>query len=897
MGEPGAVRTTCPYCGTGCGVVMSEERDGWAAGGDPSHPANHGKLCSKGMALSQTIGLAGRLLAPEVDGRTVDWETALDATAGRLAERIAADGPGCVAFYVSGQLLTEDYYVANKLLKGFIGSPHIDTNSRLCMASTVAGHKRAFGADVVPGCYEDLDEADLVVLVGSNLAWCHPVLHRRVQAAQRRGCRVVVVDPRRTATCEGAAMHLALAPGSDVALFNGLLCHLADRGALDGDWLGRHVAGAPATLAAARADAPDAAAAARTCGLDARAVRDFYDLFTITDKVVTVFSQGVNQSVRGTDKVNGILNVHLATGRIGRPGAGPFSVTGQPNAMGGREVGGLANQLAAHMDPDDPADVDRVRRFWKAPRLRGGQGLKAVDLFRAVADGRIAALWIMGTNPAVSLPEAARVRDALARCPLVIVSDVVTGTDTMDFAHIRLPAAAWGEKAGTVTNSERRISRQRPFRAPAGESRPDWWIVSQVARRLGHGKAFAYDGPAAIFREHAALSAFENRGRRAFDIGALAELSDKGYDALAPVRWPLPRAASGDGPARMFGAGGFFTADGRARMVPVRNGEDDVARARGRPLLLNTGRYRDQWHTMTRTGAVARLAAHRPEPLLEIHPDDAGAAGLADGAIARVESAHGAVTVRARTTTDQPRGTAFLPIHWTDRFAADAVVGSLVAARVDPYSGQPDSKATPVSVAPVSVRRHGVLLTPGPVDLPLAPTYWCRTAGGGAWVTELADPDPARLDALGATLFADRADLERLDYRDGRRGIARHAWLEDGVLIGALFLGAERPRVSRQWLGALFSGRTLPADDRAVLLAGRAPAAAPEAGPTVCACHGVGRETVRAAIRDGRAGTVAEIGRVLGAGTGCGSCTAELEDIIDGEGGTDDARRRDPAAA
>ena len=536
-----SVRTTCPYCGVGCGLLAAP--DGTISG-DPEHPANRGRLCSKGAALAETLDDSSRLLRPQIHGRDAGWDEALDLVAGRFAETIAEDGPDAVAFYVSGQFLTEDYYVANKLMKGFIGAANIDTNSRLCMASSVAGHIRAFGEDIVPGCYDDIDEADLVILVGSNLAWCHPVLYQRLAAAKEaRGTRIVVIDPRRTATCEIADLHLALRPGSDVAVFAGLLSHLAENGVCDETWTQQNMPpGFAEALDAALTTAPSLAEAASIADLPVAALARFYDWFAATERTVTAYSQGVNQSSAGTDKVNAIINCHLATGRLGRRGMGPLSLTGQPNAMGGREVGGLANQLAAHRGFGE-ADLDRVRRFWNAPRQATEPGLKAVDLFDAVLDGRIKALWILGTNPADSMPRAGRVREALAACPFVVVSDCWP-TDTTSFADVVLPAAAWGEKDGTVTNSERCISRQRAFHAPPGEAKPDWWMLCEVARRLGAGSTFRYRGAADIFREHAALSAFENNGSRIFDIGGLAGLSDADYDWLQPVQWPVRRGAS-----------------------------------------------------------------------------------------------------------------------------------------------------------------------------------------------------------------------------------------------------------------------------------------------------------------------------------------------------------------
>src|SRR5690348_10427977 len=564
--EPAGVRTACPYCGVGCGVVATpDSRGGVAIAGDSMHPANFGALCSKGTALGETLGLDGRLLHPMIRRSgalvRVDWPTALGRVADGFSRIVARHGPEAVAFYLSGQLLTEDYYVANKLMKGFIGSANVDTNSRLCMASSVAGHRRAFGADTVPGAYADLDEADLIVLTGSNAAWCHPVLFQRIAANRReRGARLVVIDPRRTVTAEAADLFLPIAPGTDTALFCGLLVHLADVGALDHAFIANHTSGFAAAVARAREIAPDPAATARAIGLHPADVVAFFGLFRATPRSVTCYSQGVNQSAQGTDKVNAIINCHLATGRIGRPGMGPFSLTGQPNAMGGREVGGLANQLAAHMG-FSPAEVDRVRRFWQAPRMATREGLKAVEMFEAIEAGRIKALWVMATNPAVSLPRAGAMRDALRKLDLFVVSDNMCSNDTVEAgAHVLLPAAAWGEKDGTVTNSERRVSRQRAFQPLPGEARPDWWIVAEVARRMGFGAAFAYRSVADIFREHAALSGFENKGRRDFDLGGLADISDAEYDALEPTQWPV-RAETRRRQRRFFADGGFFTPD------------------------------------------------------------------------------------------------------------------------------------------------------------------------------------------------------------------------------------------------------------------------------------------------------------------------------------------------
>ncbi len=489
----------------------------------------------------------------------IAWSDALDHVANRLRHIVARDGAGAVAFYLSGQLLTEDYYVANKLMKGFIGSANVDTNSRLCMSSSVAGHKRAFGADTVPGCYDDLDEADLLVLTGSNAAWCHPVLYQRMLAnKQKRGARVVVIDPRRTDTAEGADLFLGLKPGTDTALFSGLLVYLVDNGALDHDYIVDHTAGFEEAVARARSIAGSTAATALATGVAERDVAEFFKLFAVTPaRGHAVFAR--RQPV-GAGHRQGQRHHQLPSGDGPDRQAWRFAVFADRAAQcdGGREVGGLSNQLAAHMG-FTPPDIDRVRRFWKAPRIATHEGLKAIQMFEAIARGEIKALWVMGTNPVVSLPDADVVRAAMEKLELFVVSENVRSNDTVNAGvHVLLPAQAWGEKSGTVTNSERRISRQRGFVPPPGEAMPDWWIVSEVAKRLGFAAAFNYNSAAEIFREHASLSAFENNGSRDFDIGALTALSDEAFDTMAPVQWPKPSGDAAPQP-RFFANGGFLS--------------------------------------------------------------------------------------------------------------------------------------------------------------------------------------------------------------------------------------------------------------------------------------------------------------------------------------------------
>lgn len=873
-----AIRTTCPYCGVGCGV-LAVHRDGvLSVVGDPDHPANRGRLCVKGTALGETAGLADRLLEPRIGGKATSWDLALDTVAGAFAATIAAYGPEAVAFYVSGQLLTEDYYVANKLMKGFIGAANIDTNSRLCMSSPVAGHVRAFGSDTVPGNYEDLDQADLVVLVGSNAAWCHPILFQRIEAAKvaRPDMRIVVVDPRRTATADAADLHLALRPGSDAILFNGLLAHLDSVGMIDRKFVARHCFGFDTAVEAARRS-PKAAPA---CDLAPHDVATFFDWFGGTKRTVTLYSQGINQSTSGADKVNAIINCHLATGRIGQPGMGPFSLTGQPNAMGGREVGGLANQVAAHMGFDDDAR-DRVGRFWRAPTMARSPGLKAVQLFQAIGSGCVKAVWIMATNPAFSLPETGLVRRALGGCDFVAVSDCVKRSDTARFAHVLLPALTWAEKDGTVTNSERCISRQRAVLPPPGDAKPDWWMICEVAKRMGFGAAFDYDGPAAIFREHACLSAFENDGLRDFDIGGLA---DADYEALTPVQWPV--RSPGGSTARLFADGHFFHADGRARLVAVTPRPPAAATSSAWPLVLNTGRARDHWHSLSRSGTSPRLWRHEPEPWISVHPDDATRFNLDDGGFARVESPYGDAIMRVRIDRRQRRGEIFAPMHWSDQFAARANVGRLIGCHTDPVSGQPEFKCAPVRVRPATVFWEATLLARCSVAPRDEGLIWSRAAGVEHVVYRLAGAFEvenwgnwvrARLDLGEQAIEAGGSDW--IEYQDRRQGAYRAAVLRLGRLEAALFVGRPGERPAMDWVSGLFAKPHIDHDDRRSLLANAAVARA-STGPIICTCYQVGRSAILDAVASKHLSSVEEIGRALGAGTNCGSCIPELRDIL-----------------
>ncbi|MFC5509834.1 molybdopterin-dependent oxidoreductase [Massilia jejuensis] len=885
------VRTTCPYCGVGCGVTATV-RPGTVPiiAGDAAHGANRGRLCVKGAALGETLDLDGRLLHPVVREhgamRRASWDEALDRVAGGFASIVAEHGPDAVALYVSGQLLTEDYYVANKFMKGYVGSANIDTNSRLCMSSSVAGHKRAFGEDLVPGCYEDFELADMVVLVGSNTAWCHPTLFGRILRAReaRPQLRVVVIDPRRTATCESADLHLPIKPGTDVWLFNGLLSYLAKHGHGDAAYVAAHTEGFDAALAAADADCSDPAQVARICRIDQGKLLAFYEGFAATSRVVTAYSQGVNQSSSGTDKVNAIVNCHLLTGRIGRPGMGPFSLTGQPNAMGGREVGGLANMLAAHMDLDKESQREAVRSFWESPRIAAKPGLKAVDLFRAVEEGTVKAVWIIATNPLVSLPDADQVRRALDKCALVVVSDIVGATDTTAYADVLLPALGWGEKDGTVTNSERCISRQRAFLPAPGEARADWWAVCEVARRMGF-TGFDFEGAQAIFDEHARLSSWRNgvheAGRRVFDLSGMTGMDRQAYDALEPIQWPVLRDTDGavTPTPRLFADGRFAHANGRARFVATAPRAPVHAVDGEFPLALNTGRLRDQWHTMTRTGKSARLAGHTPEPFIDLHPNDALLYGVREGELARLTSRWGAMVARVTHGGGIARGSVFAPIHWSGQTASDARVGALVNPVVDPVSGEPEFKHTPVRVEPFVVEWQAFVLSRTALAVHDV-ANWTRVQGDGFVRYELAGRGPAHAEWARTVLNVDE-QADWIEYDDVGAGVYRAAHVLEGRLEACVFVARRAaPLPPRQWLAGLFGQEKLAPMDRATLLAGRAPQLGPDPGPTVCSCFGVGRNTMCTAIRKQGLRSPAAVTACLKAGGNCGSCLPEIARLL-----------------
>ncbi|MFZ3407936.1 nitrate reductase [Vibrio chagasii] len=752
------IKSTCAYCGVGCGIEVRPTASGkLEVRGDKDHPSNYGKLCTKGAALGDTVTPIGRLTQPmqrvASGQQLLPWSSASQLVADKFKQAIEQHGPDSVAFYVSGQLLTEDYYVANKLMKGFIGSANIDSNSRLCMASSVVGHKRAFGTDTVPVCYEDLEQAEVVVITGSNLAWCHPVLFQRLRAAKQAnpGMKVIVIDPRYTDTCEIADIHLALESGSDVALFNGLLAYLDDNDQLDSDYIENHTQGFTEAIRTAtdyrytesgwgNKSVPE------LTGLSEQQLEQFYQLFASNEKVLTIYSQGVNQSTQGCDKVNAIINCHLATGKIGKPGMGPFSVTGQPNAMGGREVGGLANTLAAHFEFGDSQSHQTVSEFWQTDSLATHAGLKAIDLFDAMNEGKIKAVWIMATNPVVSLPDSEKIKTALEKCPFVVVSDCIADTETTRLADVVLPAQGWSEKSGTVTNSERRISRQRRVLPSPGEAKPDWWILKEVAQKMGFKEQFDYRHEGEIFKEYCEMTALGNETGKARDLCliGLTQLDEKGYGELIPQQWPVLEYQPEIIEQRMFTDGEFFTESGKAQFVAVEHDKPIADTSVEFPLIMNTGRIRDQWHTMSRTGLAAGLGEHTPEPFVAMHPDTVAELGLDEfgldafnhatiNPVVKVRSAQGECQARLVVTKEMRREQVFMPIHWNAPTAKDSKPCDLILPHTDAASGQPEFKHTPVVVEPCGYRSEAALVSDKVMDCS-GFDYWVRQRVEGGFL-------------------------------------------------------------------------------------------------------------------------------------------------------------------
>ena len=790
------VATTCCYCGVGCGVLVSPvQNEIVSLRGDPAHPANRGQLCTKGTTLHLSQRPEFRLLYPEIGGKRASWSEALDLAAKRFSACIAEHGPDSVAFYISGQLLTEDYYVFNKLAKGLIGTNNVDTNSRLCMSSAVAGYKLSLGADAPPSCYEDIDHADLIFIAGSNTAFAHPIVFRRIEEARAKNpeLKVIVVDPRATVTARAADLHLAIKPGSDVALFNSMLHVMAREGLLNRDYIRDHTEGFAVP-----------AWAAEVCEVPAESIVRAARMFGKAKAVLSLYCQGLNQSIDGTHKNSALINLHLATGQIGRPGAGPFSLTGQPNAMGGREVGGMANLLSAHRDLANKKDREEIAALWGVRSVPERPGKTAVEMFQALEEGAIKAVWIACTNPAQSMPDVEAVRRALAKAEFVVVQDAFRDAETCDYADLLLPAASWAEREGTMTNSERCISRVRAAVAPPGEALPDWKIVVDFARRLGGAKLFPYEKAEDIFDEHRETT----RGR---DLD-ITGLSYRLLEEQGPQQWPYVAG----GRKRLYEDGIFPTPSGRARFVPAEYVPPAEDVSEEFPLRLTTGRLRDQWHTMARSGLVARLFARNPVPEADLHPEDLRRSGIAEGDLVRISSRRGQVVLKARACDEMRRGDVFVAMHWGSRFIAGAGANALTIPALDPRSKQPELKH-----AAVRVER----LTP-------------------AWRRSFACPAAADARRAAAGL------LGRFDYA---------ALTLSGDSLCGEFAALVPP--SAATLAALQDVFGTQGSEIAQTRA-------------VCACFGVSEEAIREAVEAGA--TLASLQARLKCGTNCGSCLPEL---------------------
>ncbi|RRH81334.1 nitrate reductase [Variovorax beijingensis] len=915
-------RSTCPYCGVGCGVVI--ESDGaqiTGVRGDPDHPANFGRLCTKGSTLHltatatvtrqtrllQPMRRAGRGAAPEAIG----WNGALDMAVDKFAQVIGDHGPDAVGFYVSGQLLTEDYYVFNKLAKGLIGTNNIDTNSRLCMSSAVAGYKQTLGADAPPACYDDLKHAQCLFIVGSNAAWAHPILFRRIEDAKAAnpGLKIIVADPRRTDTVEIADLFLPIQPGTDVMLFNGMLHLMLWEGWTDNGYIAAHTSGFDALKATVRECTPDKVT--QICGISKEDLLAAARLFATSPATLSLYCQGLNQSSSGTAKNAALINLHLATGQIGKPGAGPFSLTGQPNAMGGREVGGLANLLSAHRDLANPAHRAEVAALWNVPSVPEKPGKTAVEMFQAAADGEIRALWIACTNPAQSMPDQATVRRALERAEFVVVQEAFSTTATCAFADLLLPATTWGEKEGTVTNSERRISRVRPAVAAPGEARHDWSIAVDFAQRLEQrlGRTptlFPYDSAERVWNEHR-----ESTRGRDLDITGMSYAM---LDSAGPQQWPL-KEGEATGRARLYEDGIFPTPDGRARFVDTVYKPVAEAREARYPFSLNTGRLRDQWHGMSRTGTVGRLFGHVAEPLVQMNAQDMARRQLKDGDLVHLTSRRGSILLPVQASAEIGLSQAFVAMHWGEEYLSGcsstgtplAGINALTTSAYCPTSKQPELKHTPVKILKAELPWSLLAMAWLPPDAALAahqalkpmmamfPFATCVPFSGntpgeersGILFRAAAHDAPAdeTIDRIEGLLGLRGSDaLRYADRRRGQRRVARLVRRADGNAgLEAFLLGGDTS--AEAWIGTLLR-EEIPAQSYGRLLlspGAHAPVAVQSRGHPVCTCFNVTDLAIQAEL--GRCtGTpderLAALQGALKCGTNCGSCLPELKRMV-----------------
>lgn len=886
--------STCCYCGVGCGVLIEHDDERiLGVQGDPQHPANFGRLCSKGSTLHLTGDVAARAQFPELRlgkglARTrTDWDTALEHAAGVFAETIREHGPDSVAFYVSGQLLTEDYYAFNKLARALVGTNNIDSNSRLCMSSAVVGYKRSLGADAPPCSYEDIELADCVMIAGSNMAYAHPVLFRRLEEARTRRpeMKLIVIDPRVTDTAEQADLHLAILPGTDVALFHGILHILLWEGWIDRAFIEAHTEGLAELKSLVRDYGP--LAVAEICGIAVDDLQRCAQWIGQAPAFLSLWCMGLNQSSAGSAKNSALINLHLATGQIGRPGTGPFSLTGQPNAMGGRETGSLSNLLPGHREAANPEHRAEVASYWGIERLPENPGFSAIELFDAVRDGRIKALWIACTNPAQSLPNQTRVREALAACPFVIVQEAFATSETCQFADLLLPAASWGEKEGTVTNSERRVSHVRRAIPAIGEARADWDIACDFARRLerrlrpGAASLFGFDSADALFDEYKQLTGGRDLDLSGIDYALL--------DRQGPQQWPFP-AGSLQGAPRLYGNGIFPTADGRARLIAEPYRAPREKRDARFPLILNTGRLRDQWHGMTRTGTAPQLFGHVEEAVVSLHPDELRRRRLSDGQLVRLHSRRGQIILPVQSDERLRPGQAFLPMHWGDRFLKGLGVNVLTLPVVDPLSRQPELKHATVEISRVELPWQFFALVEGDVqkrfdalrplfdDLRYAsfsptgrerPALVIRAAHNAA-------PSAEWLSTIDALLSLTEGPV--MAYDDPRRTVGKRVRIEQSRIV-ALRLAGEI--AARTWLRELWKEGRTDEELRRWLLAplSAAPGSSGSAADkTLCNCMNVSLNQVRSGIAAGL--DLDGLKRELKCGTSCGSCVPEIKRLL-----------------
>ncbi|EGU61581.1 hypothetical protein VINI7043_22417 [Vibrio nigripulchritudo ATCC 27043] len=892
------IQSTCPYCGVGCGVKVTQSE----IKGDESHPANKGALCVKGAALKESLNMPSRLLYPRVGGETVSWHDAVDSISQKLFETINKYGPDSVAMYVSGQILTEDYYVANKLMKGYVGSANIDTNSRLCMSSAVAAHIRAFGEDVVPVNYDDLLKTDLIVITGANTAWTHPVIFRQIQQAREQNphLRLVVLDPRKTVTAEQADLHLALDNDGDITLYNGLMRFCLDNGHIDSEFIEASTNGFDGLSEHLMQPEYELLNVAQTLGLDVGPLRTFYQWFALSPTAITVFCQGINQSEQGVDKANSIINAHLLTGKIGKTGSGPFSITGQPNAMGGREVGGLANMLAVHRGFDEAA-VNAVEAFWQAPNIATKPGLKAVDLFDAVEKGNVKVIWVMATNPVVSMPDADKVRRALTQCDMVIVSDITADSDIAHYANVLLPAAGWGEKQGMVTNSERCISRQRRFISPPGEAKPDWETVSAVGRalceKMGVESGFDFETEADVFREYARMTGINRDTSLLLNLSELMDMTDEEYQSWAPARWPLGES---EAPYR---DGRFSTADGRANFVVAKDKATEVkvtkdkvtedkfagektAKEQEVSWWLNTGRHRDQWHTMTRTGHIEHLSELDPEPTLYLNPLSGQMLGMSEGELIQIQqpALSQPVTVYAKTKWDKGLSNkqVFMSMHWAGEYSglqdSQSQINRVVDSVVDPLSGQPAFKSQPIELTPVKVgsyvthlqrsSREPTLLS----SLGIRPLYASCQRLSKSTIWRYCTPSPC----LKPTEPDTHQGYLILDLPNGWCAISGgFEASEKRFVVGTLTVVSDKPwALDTNELSSML-GEALDIRKISQVLSGT------KQGNLICSCFRVTDTQIKQAIEQHDIHSLNQLQALLKCGTNCGSCIPELNKTLE----------------